>query len=80
MEPIKPEHANRESAIAGAPGFTIYRHLDGYAYPQNGNVQNPTPRYLYILRLDGRRVDQDTRDRVLRAAAKAPGARKAYSA
>jgi hypothetical protein len=78
-QPLKPEHANRETAVAGAPGFTVKRWLAGYAYAVSGNAGNPTPRYTFTLHLDGRPVDQDPRERVLRNAAKAPGARKDYS-
>lgn len=64
--------------IPGAPGFSIRRRLVGHAYARNGNVHNPTPRYLYELLLDGRIVDTDLRMRPLLRAAKAPGAAEAY--
>jgi hypothetical protein len=60
--PNLPEHADKIEAIPGAdPRFTLRRHLTGYAYPQNGNVHNPTPRYTWVLLLDGRIIDQDPR-------------------
>jgi hypothetical protein len=61
--------------IAGAdPRLSIRRRLLGHAYPQNGNVHNPTPRYVFELLVDGQMVDSDTRERVLRDAAKTNGA------
>lgn len=78
--PPRPDHADRESSVAGAPGFAIRRVLTGYAYPQNGNVHNPTPRYRFSLLLDGRAVDSSHSDRELRRAAKAPNARRDYTA
>lgn len=79
QSPMKPEHADKVSPVAGAPRFQIERHLSGYAYPANGNVHNPSPRYYYLLLLDGKTVDQSPRERQLRAAAKAPDAVKNYS-
>lgn len=77
--PNKPEHANKKTSVAGAPGFEIERRLMGYAYPANGNVHNPTPRYHWTLYLDGKPVDFASKRGTLLAAAKAPGARKDYS-
>jgi hypothetical protein len=59
--PLKPQHANKRNTVSGAPGYEIGRHLAGYAYPANGNVDNPTPRYRWNLYLDGRLVDSDER-------------------
>jgi hypothetical protein len=80
ITPLKPQHADRETPVGGAPGFAVRRVLEGYAYPQNGNVHNPTPRYRFLLLLDGRTVDSSHSDRELRHAAKAPNARRDYSA
>jgi hypothetical protein len=80
MQPNRPGHADTDSPVAGAPGFTVYRRLVGYAYPQNGNVHNPTPRYVFELRLDGRMVDHAPRRGTLTAEARKPGARERYSA
>lgn len=61
MKPRQPEHANKITDVANAPGFQIERWLEQYAYPQNGNTHNPTPRYFWFLLLDGRRVDSATK-------------------
>jgi len=79
-EPLRPEHANTRKPVPGAPGFEIGRHLAGYAYPNNGNVHNPTPRYVWNLLLDGRMVDTSQKRRPLVVAARAPGAAREYSA
>jgi hypothetical protein len=56
--PLHPEHTDTTKPIPGAdPRFAIRRVLSGYAYPANGNVHNPTPRYHWHLLLDGRLVD-----------------------
>lgn len=66
--------------IPGAdPRFTITRWLEGFAYPANGNVHNPTPRYLWLLKLDGEQVDQATSKRALVESARQPNAVRAYS-
>ena len=72
--PIRPEHADRTTSVSGAVGFEVRRVLEGYAYPVNGNVHNPTPRYRWLLLLDGRMVDQDARRRELVRAARRPNA------
>lgn len=64
-----------DQCIAGAnPRLSIRRRFLGHAYPQNGNVHNPTPRYIFELLVDGQIVDSDTRKSVLRDAAKTNGA------
>lgn len=69
--PRKPEHADYTEAIKGAdPRFTITRHLTGYAYARNGNTHNPTPQYVYLLKVDGRVVEQNNRKRFLVHAAR----------
>jgi hypothetical protein len=73
-------HRSPPRPIAGAPRFAIERVTVGHAYARSGNAHNPTPRYSYRLLLDGKPVDESTRERALRDAAKAPGAVKAYSA
>ena len=50
-EPRNPKHANKTQDLGN--GYTIERRLMGYAYPRNGNVHNATPRYHWVLRLDG---------------------------
>ncbi len=61
-QPIRPEHADKVEPVAGADArFTIGRRLLSYAYPANGNVHNPTPRYVWTLYLDGRQVDWDSK-------------------
>ncbi|MGH3610224.1 MAG: hypothetical protein ACRDRD_19380, partial [Pseudonocardiaceae bacterium] len=73
--PLRPEHATRVRRIAGVDQrLTIRRILTGYAYPENGNVHNPTPRYQFLLQVDGVTVDTATLERVLRQAAKDNGA------
>lgn len=65
--PNKPEHADRWSTISGVPDrIKIHRVLEGYAYPVNGNVGNPTPRFGFILEIDGKRVDFSAQERKLR--------------
>ncbi len=57
--------------IAGVSSrLTIRRHIAGFAYPANGNVHNPTPRYRFLLFVDDVMVDSDNSERVLRRAAK----------
>jgi hypothetical protein len=74
VAPIRPEHADKTESVVGAdPRFTITRHLVDYAYPANGNVHNPTPRYRWLLNLDGRMVDSDDRENVLVQAARQSG-------
>ena len=58
IRPRKPEHADKVSAISGVSDrLTVQRHLAAYSYPQNGNVHNPTPVYVWNLLVDGRIVD-----------------------
>ena len=67
--------------IPGAdPRFTLTRWLEGFAYPANGNVHNATPRYRWLLKLDGKLVDQFASKRKLVEAARHPNAVSAYSA
>lgn len=68
MRARNPAHENTTKDIGN--GYTIERRLMGYSYPRNGNVHNATPRYMWLLRLEGVVVDRDSRYRVLRAAAK----------
>lgn len=71
ITPIHPEHADKTESIPGAdPRLTTRRVLVGYSYPKNGNVHNPKPRYVWLLQVDGRTVDQDSRRGVLRRAAR----------
>ena len=79
MTPNRPEHADYRKPITGAPGFELGRALTGYAYPQHGNLHNPTPQYAYTLWLDGRLVDSSLRAGALTEAARRPGAAEAYS-
>lgn len=58
ITPNDPKHANFDFPIAGQPRLAGRRFLDGYAYPQNGNTHNPTPRYAWLLLLDGNLVDR----------------------
>lgn len=80
MRPLRPEHANYQRPIPGAPRFLISRVLTGYAYPVNGNVHNPTPSYRWHLLLDNRLVDQAEKRNILVAAARQPDAVEKYSA
>ncbi len=77
MEPLKPEHANKVEPVTGTE-FEVERCLVGYAYPQHGNLHNPTPRYQWTRRLDGKIVDTDNSMRRLVEAARQPGAAAAY--
>jgi hypothetical protein len=79
MEPRKPEHANKVTDISGAPGFQIRRWLEGYCYPENGNVHNPTPRYWWHLLLDGRLVGEGPRRKPLVESARQPNARQLHT-
>jgi hypothetical protein len=75
IAPLHPEHADKTEPIPGAdPRLTTRRVLVGYGYPKNGNVHNPKPRYVWLLQVDGRTVDQDSRRGVLRRAARMDGA------
>jgi hypothetical protein len=65
IEPKSPKHADFDFAIPGQPRLTGRRHLVEYAYPQNGNVHNPTPRYSWLLLLDGNIADRFDRKRDL---------------
>jgi hypothetical protein len=69
----RPEHTNKEAPVAGAPGFTIFRSLVGYAYAANGNTHNPTPRYRWTLLCDGQMVDADDKRAPLVQAARLDG-------
>lgn len=80
VTPNRPEHANRTTAVPGAPRFSVRRILTGYAYAANGNLHNPTPRYDWLLLLDGRMVDRDARQAPLVAAARQANAVTLYSA
>jgi hypothetical protein len=53
--PRKPEHANYTFATR-FDRLTGQRYLESYAYAANGNLHNPTPRYLWLLIRDGNRV------------------------
>lgn len=80
IPPNRPEHADIVRSIPRADDrFTIKRVLDGYAYAANGNVHNPTPRYRWLLLLDGKLVDQHTRRGPLVEYARRPDAVAAYS-
>ncbi len=71
VEAKDPKHEDYTKPVSGAdPRFTITRHLTGYAYPRNGNVHNPTPQYVYLLKVDGKIVDQSTTMRFLTHAAR----------
>jgi hypothetical protein len=78
MRPLRPEHGDYIRPISGAPRFLIGRVLTGYAYPVNGNVHNPTPRYHWHLLLDDRVVDMAEKRSVLVAAARQPSAAERY--
>lgn len=78
MTPLRPEHADYQRPISGAPRFLIKRVLTGYAYPVNGNVHNPTPSYYWHLLLDDRVVDMAEKRSILVAAAREPGAIERY--
>lgn len=43
----KPEHADKDVAIAGTSRFTLRRHCEGYAYPANGNAREPQAAVAY---------------------------------
>lgn len=64
-QPTSPKHADFDFAIPGQPRLTGRRFLAGYAYPQNGNVHNPTPRYSWLLLVDGNLADRFDRKRDL---------------
>jgi hypothetical protein len=70
INPRKPEHADKRGPVSSAPGYEIERRFVDYAYPRNGNVGNPTPRYRWNLYLDGKLVDMDTRRAILVQGAK----------
>lgn len=71
-EPIGTTTARK--AVPGADaGFETDRIIEGHAYPANGNVHNPAPRYRYRLYLDGKLVDSDPRYRKLVDAARTYG-------
>lgn len=65
----KAAHANKVQDLGN--GYTLTRTLQDYAYPRNGNTHNATPRYYWSLFLNGKRVDGDSRQRPLVAAARA---------
>jgi hypothetical protein len=77
MGPLKPEHADKTDQVADTE-FSVRRVLVGYAYPNHGNLHNPTPCYRWLLLLDGRVVDADHRRGTLVAAARMPGAAERY--
>jgi hypothetical protein len=66
-EPRQPGHANYTFGTSH-PRLTGQRYLESYAYAANGNVHNPTPRYLWVLWCDGRVVDRFQRRRDLQTA------------
>ncbi len=68
--PIKPEHADKVEPISGAhQRFTIRRHFEGYAYSLHSQVSQTTPRYRWLLLIDGILVDSaDTRGAMVYAA------------
>ena len=55
----KSEHTDKVEDLGN--GYTLARRLVGYAYPRNGNLHNPTPRYRWNLCLNGKLVDSDSR-------------------
>jgi hypothetical protein len=72
--PLRPEYADVTDFVSGAdPRFMVRRMLVGYAYPQHGNLHNPTPRYRWALLVDGQPVDYDERKSVLVEAARVDG-------
>lgn len=73
MHVLKAEHADKEVRIAGSDRFTLRRHCEGYAYPVSGNAHNPTPRFGWLLLLDGKVVDHGSTARELREAAREYG-------
>lgn len=79
MQPLRAGHADKVQAVSGTE-FSVKRCLVGYAYPNHGNLHNPTPRYHWHLILDGKVVDQDASMRTLVAAARRPGAAADYRA
>jgi hypothetical protein len=75
VTPNLPEHADKTERVPGADQrFTITRTLVGYAYANHGNLHNPTPRYCWVLKVDGRLVDQAERKSDLVSAARVLGA------
>jgi hypothetical protein len=42
-------------------GVTIRKRVVGYAYPRNGNLSNPTPRYHWLIFAGEKRVGQVNR-------------------
>lgn len=65
---LRPEHANYEFVIPSDRRFAGRRVLRGYAYPRNGNVHNPTPRYGWLLLHDSRPIcDFATRREMIEA-------------
>lgn len=80
MRPLRPEHGDYQRPISGAsPRFLISRVLTGYAYPNHGNLHNPTPRYHWHLLLDDKVVDMADKRGTLVAEARKPGAAERYS-
>lgn len=71
----RPEHADKVLAIPGvSPRLSAERSLQGYAYPEHGNLHNPTPEYRWLLRVDGIIVDHFRLQRECFAAARSDGA------
>lgn len=65
----------KDYPIRGAPErLTLRRVFDRYAYPQNGNVNRPTPYYRWHLLVDGVPVDYADRKRDLVTTARDNGA------
>jgi hypothetical protein len=74
MNPLRPEHADKIEKIPGVDSrLRVKRTLAGYAYPVNGNVHNPTPRYVWLLLVDDRIVDTAPKRGTLIDAARASG-------
>lgn len=70
MEPKNPKHADKVVRINGvSERLTLRRRLVGYAYPRNGNVHNPTPRYMWDLLCDHRVMMFGTRASKMQEAA-----------
>jgi hypothetical protein len=74
IQPTRPEHGPRDYPVTGASErFSIRRTLVGYSYPANGNVHNPTPRFRWLLLVDGKIADSSSRKGSLVAAAREHG-------
>jgi hypothetical protein len=69
--PRKPAHADKTEDLGN--GYTLDRVLEGYAYGKT--YGGSTPRYYWVLRLDGRQVDSAAKRGVLVAEARKAGYR-----